>query len=115
MLATVSLCSPEAVAGGGGSSGPSPKLPEREGNMSFAPSHPNPTWAFLKHDGLFGPVGTKRPSCFKRGLHQLEKNDGGPLSALEGPFELIKGPISGRERLSFCLEGPSVGPIRHFV
>ena len=34
-----------------------------------------------------------RSSCFKRAFHRPEKTDGGPLSALEDPFEPIKGPI----------------------
>ena len=62
--------------------------------MYFAPSPKHyVAWTLLKHDGLFGPEGPKRQSRFKRTLHQPERTDGGPLSALEGHFQPIKGPI----------------------
>ena len=46
-----------------------------------------------------GPKGTKKPSFFKRTLFRPEKTDGGPLSALESPFEPIKGPVLLTEAL----------------
>ena len=54
-----------------------------------------------------------RSSCFKRTFHRPEKTDGGPLSALEDPFEPIKGSIQLTEAV--CLERPSVGLIRPCV